>query len=148
MYYSNSFNSFKQYLLFIFEKYVFVILMKAISIIDNTKLKIESNKELHNLHIQCLKIQLINLRNYLNFKNKYFQKYEKIYFKDFNEVQQMNLINESLLINNNSKRPISQTIYFLNKVIFMIESQNECKDLEIISLELFKEIENFKIPGF
>lgn len=148
MYYNNSFNSFKQYILFIFEKYVFVILMKAISIIDNTKLKIESNKELHNLYIQCLKVQLINLRNYLNFKNKYFQKYEKIYFKDFNEVQQMNLINESLLINNNSKRPISQTIYFLNKVIFMIESQNECKDLEIISLELFKEIENFKIPGF
>ena len=148
MYYSNSFNSFKQYILFIFEKYVFVILMKAISIIDNTKLKIESNKELHNLYIQCLKIQLINLRNYLNFKNKYFQKYEKIYFKDFNEVQQMNLINESLLINNSSKRPISQTIYFLNKVIFMIESQNECKDLEIISLELFKEIENFTIHGF
>ena len=144
----NSFDTFKQYILYIFEKYVFVILMKAISIIDNTRLKIESNKELHNLYIQCLKVQLINLRNYLNFKNKYFQKYEKIYFKDFNEVQQMNLINESLLINNNSKRPISQTIYFLNKVIFMIESQNECKDLEIISLELFKEIENFKIPGF
>ena len=144
----NSFDTFKQYILYIFEKYVFVILMKAISIIDNTRLKIESNKELHNLYIQCLKVQLINLRNYLNFKNKYFQKYEKIYFKDFNEIQQMNLINESLLINNNSKRPISQTIYFLNKVIFMIESQNECKDLEIISLELFKEIENFKIPGF
>ena len=141
------FNSFKQYTLFIFEKYVFVILMKAISIIDNTKLKIESNKELHNLYIQCLKIQLINLRNYLNFKNKYFQKYEKIYFKDFNEIE-MNLMNESLSINVSSKRPISQTIYFLNKVIFMIESQNEYKDLEIISLELFKEIENFTIPGF
>ena len=142
MHYIKSFNSFEKYILFIFEKYVFVIIMKAISMIDNTKSKIESNKELHKLYIQCLKIQLINLKNYSEFKNKYFQNYEKIYFKDFN------LTNESLLINENSKRPISQTIYFLDKVIFMIESQNECEDLEIISSELFKEIENFKIPGF
>lgn len=142
MHYIKSFNSFEKYILFIFEKYVFVIIMKAVSMIDNTKSKIESNKELHKLYIQCLKIQLINLKNYSEFKNKYFQNYEKIYFKDFN------LTNESLLINENSKRPISQTIYFLDKVIFMIESQNECEDLEIISSELFKEIENFKIPGF
>lgn len=141
MHYIKSFNSFEKYVLFIFEKYVFVIIMKAISMIDNTRSKIESNKELHKLYIQCLKIQLINLKNYSEFKNKYFQNYEKIYLKDFN------LINESLLINENSKRPISQTIYFLDKVIFMIESQNECEDLEIISSELFKEIENFKIPG-
>lgn len=136
-----SFNSYEKYTLFIFEKYVFVILMKAISIIDNTKSKIESNKEQHNLYIQCLKIQLINLKNYSEFKNKYFQNYEKIYYKDFN------LTNESLLINKDSKRPISQVIYFLDKVIFMIESQNECDDLEIISSELFKEIENFTIFG-
>ena len=110
--------------------------------IDNTRSKIESNKELHKLYIQCLKIQLINLKNYSEFKNKFFQNYEKIHYKDFN------LTNESLLINKDSKRPISQTIYFLDKVIFMIESQNECEDLEIISSELFKEIENFKIPGF
>ena len=141
MHYIKSFNSFEKYVLFIFEKYVFVIIMKAISMIDNTRSKIESNKELHKLYIQCLKIQLINLKNYSEFKNKYFQNYEKIYLKDFN------LTNESLLINENSKRPISQTIYFLDKVIFMIESQNECEDLEIISSELFKEIENFKIPG-
>ena len=141
MHYIKSFNSFEKYVLFIFEKYVFVIIMKAVSMIDNTRSKIESNKELHKLYIQCLKIQLINLKNYSEFKNKYFQNYEKIYFKDFN------LTNESLLINENSKRPISQTIYFLDKVIFMIESQNECEDLEIISSELFKEIENFKIPG-
>ena len=141
MHYIKSFNSFEKYVLFIFEKYVFIIIMKAVSMIDNTRSKIESNKELHKLYIQCLKIQLINLKNYSEFKNKYFQNYEKIYFKDFN------LTNESLLINENSKRPISQTIYFLDKVIFMIESQNECEDLEIISSELFKEIENFKIPG-
>ena len=134
-------KSYEKYTLFIFEKYVFVILMKAISIIDNTKSKIESNKEQHNLYIQCLKIQLINLKNYSEFKNKYFQNYEKIYYKDFN------LTNESLLINKDSKRPISQVIYFLDKVIFMIESQNECDDLEIISSELFKEIENFTIFG-
>ena len=140
-------KSFEKYILFIFEKYVFVIIAKAVSMINNTKSKIESNKELHKLYIQCLKIQLINLKNYSEFKNKFFQKYEKIHYKDLNEIQ-TNLINESLLINKNSKRPISQTIYFLDKVIFMIESQNECEDLEIISSELFKEIENFKIPGF
>ena len=139
-------KSFEKYILFIFEKYVFVIIAKAVSMINNTKSKIESNKELHKLYIQCLKIQLINLKNYSEFKNKFFQKYEKIHYKDLDEIQ-TNLINESLLINNNSKRPISQTIYFLDKVIFMIETQNECEDLEIISSELFKEIENFKIPG-
>tara|TARA_Y100000813_G_C24134480_1_gene339217 strand:+ start:119 stop:553 length:435 start_codon:yes stop_codon:yes gene_type:complete len=139
-------KSFEKYILFIFEKYVFVIIAKAVSMINNTKSKIGSNKELHKLYIQCLKIQLINLKNYSEFKNKFFQKYEKIHYKDLNEIQ-TNLINESLLINKNSKRPISQTIYFLDKVIFMIETQNECEDLEIISSELFKEIENFKIPG-
>lgn len=139
-------KSFEKYILHIFEKYVFVIIAKAVSMINNTKSKIESNKELHKLYIQCLKIQLINLKNYSEFKNKFFQKYEKIHYKDLDEIQ-TNLINESLLINKNSKRPISQTIYFLDKVIFMIETQNECEDLEIISSELFKEIENFKIPG-
>ena len=106
MYRIKSFNSYEKYTLFIFEKYVFVILMKAISMIDSTKSKIESNKELHKLYIQCLKIQLINLKITSEFKNKYFQNYEKIYLKI------LILTNESLLINENSKRPISQTIYF------------------------------------